>query len=143
MEQNDVMTRIAEIEKQIAVLPAGTISVKQISGKKYSYHRWTENKKRHEKYIPADEADTLREQIELRKTLESELKQLRKRIPTKKVITAPKHDFITNVRLGEFLRTFAAPVIKYKKRECYQRLYDYIWRAAGQGFYYLRTAQNR
>ena len=47
--------RIAELEAQISALPAGSITKKTVSGKVYFYHRWTEDKKRREKYIPEDD----------------------------------------------------------------------------------------
>ena len=46
MEQDKTMTRIAELEHQIAELPAGAVTKKTVNGKEYYYHRWTEEKKR-------------------------------------------------------------------------------------------------
>ena len=48
MDQNEIKARIADLEKQIAALPAGSVTKKMIRGKLYFYHRWTENKKRRE-----------------------------------------------------------------------------------------------
>lgn len=127
MKQNDVLSRIAELEKQIAALPIGSISTKKIKGREYHYHRWTENKKRKEKYLPADEVDILRGQIVQRKTLENELRQLRKKASAVRQAVPPEHKFITNVRVGESLGAFAASVIKYKRRECYQKLYEFVY----------------
>ena len=76
MDQNEIKARIADLEKQIAALPAGSVTKKMIRGKLYFYHRWTENKKRREKYIPAGEEANFRSQIQLRKTLEKERKAL-------------------------------------------------------------------
>ena len=55
MELSEMQTRVAELEQQISALPAGSVTKKTVSGKDYFYHRWTENKKRREKYIPTDE----------------------------------------------------------------------------------------
>ena len=55
MELDKTLTRIAELEHQIAELPAGSVTKKTVNGKDYYYHRWTEEKKRREKYIPAEE----------------------------------------------------------------------------------------
>ena len=55
MELSEMQARAAELEQQISALPAGSVTKKTVSGKDYFYHRWTENKKRREKYIPADE----------------------------------------------------------------------------------------
>ena len=64
MDQNEIKARIADLEKQIAALPAGSVTKKMIRGKLYFYHRWTENKKRREKYIPAGEEANFRSQIQ-------------------------------------------------------------------------------
>ena len=76
MELSEIQAHVAELEQQIAELPAGSVTKKAINGNVYFYHRWTENKKRREKYIPAEEVDSFRKQIERRKALEKELKQL-------------------------------------------------------------------
>ena len=81
MELFELQAKIADLEQQIAELPAGSVTKKTISGNVYFYHRWTENKKRREKYIPAEEVDSFRRQIECRKALEKELKALQKQFP--------------------------------------------------------------
>ena len=60
MDLSEMQTRVAELEQQIATLPAGSVTKKTVNGKEYFYHRWTENKKRREKYIPADELENFR-----------------------------------------------------------------------------------
>ena len=84
MELSEMQARAAELEQQIATLPAGSVTKKTVNGKEYFYHRWTENKKRREKYIPADELENFRAQIEQRKELEQELKELKKQLPKAK-----------------------------------------------------------
>lgn len=127
MEQKELLSRITELERQIAALPVGSISTKKVNGKVYCYHRWTENKKRREKYLPAGEVDVLREQIEQRKALEAQLKELRGKVSAIKPTATQKHEFAASVRVGESLRSFAAPVCKYKKRECFQKLHDFVY----------------
>ena len=129
MEQDKILTRIAELEHQIAELPAGSVTKKTVNGKEYYYHRWTEEKKRREKYIPAEELDSFQQQIEHRKTLEKELKTSKKQLPKAVVPAASSPVFATTVRTGAALRAFSAPVRNYKKRECFQRLHDYIYGA--------------
>ena len=58
MELFELQAKIADLEQQIAELPAGFVTKKTINGNVYFYHRWTENKKRREKYISADELET-------------------------------------------------------------------------------------
>ena len=129
MEQDKILTHIAELEHQIAELPAGSVTKKTVNGKEYYYHRWTEEKKRREKYIPAEELDWFRKQIEQRKALEKELKTLKKQLPNAAVPAASAQVFATTVRTGAALRAFSAPVRNYKKRECFQQLHDYIYGA--------------
>ena len=124
MEQEDIFARITDLEKRIAVLPAGSITKKTIKGREYFYHRWTENKKRREKYIPTDELESFRAQIMERKKLEQELKALQKQLP---IETTVSHEFITTIRSGNELRTFSASVRRYRKRECFQQLNEYIY----------------
>ena len=127
MELSELQAKIADLEQQIAELPAGSVTKKTINGNAYFYHRWTENKKRREKYIPAEEVDSFRKQIERRKALEKELKVLQKQLPKKSVSAVSAHTFATNIRTGEALRTFSASVRKYRKRECFRQLHDYIY----------------
>ena len=125
MELSEMQARAAELEQQISALPAGSDTKKTVSGKDYFYHRWTENKKRREKYIPVDELENFRAQIEGRKELEQELKVLKKHLP--KIKNVDSSDFTTNVRIGEALRFFAAPVCAYRKRECFRQLHDFVY----------------
>lgn len=125
MELSEIQARTAELERQISNLPAGSITKKTVNGKDYFYHRWTEDKKRREKYIPAEELENFRTQIEQRKALERELKTLKKHLPKTK--SADLSDFTTNIRTGEGLRSFAASVSGYHRRECFRQLRDYVY----------------
>ena len=87
MDLSEMQTRVAELEQQISALPAGSVTKKTVNGKEYFYHRWTENKKRREKYIPADELENFRAQIERRKALEQELKALKSSCPRRNLRT--------------------------------------------------------
>lgn len=125
MEQSELQVHMNELAQKIAMLPPGSIVKKTVTGREYYYHRWTENKKRHEKYIPAEALDSFRAQIEQRKELEQELKALKKMLPK----ATPIHiaTFTTNVRIGAALRTFSASVKRYKKRECFQQLHNFLY----------------
>lgn len=125
MELSEIQARAAKLEQQISNLPAGSITKKAVNGKEYFYHRWTENKKRREKYIPMDEVENFRVQIGQRKELEQELKMLRKYLPKTKSVNSAV--FTTNVRAGEELRAFAASVRGYRKRECFMQLHDFVY----------------
>ena len=125
MELSDMQARAEELEQQILNLPAGSITKKTVNGKEYFYHRWTENKKRREKYIAADELENFRTRIERRKALEQELKALKKQLPKTRVEDTSA--FTTNIRIGGALRFFAASVRGYRKRECFWQLHDFVY----------------
>lgn len=125
MELSEIQARTAELEKQISNLPAGSITKKTVNGKEYYYHRWTEEKKRHEKYIPFEELENFRAQIEHRKALEHQLKTLKRRLPKTK--SRDTSDFITNIRTGQELHSFADSVRVYRKRECFWQLHNYVY----------------
>ena len=127
MEPSELQNRLTELKRQIELLPAGSITKKTINGRVYFYHRWTEEKKRREKYLPAEEVDSFREKIEHRKALEKELKALQKQLLVQAGPAAPAYSFTTSIRTGEALRAFSASVRRYRRRECFRQLHDYIY----------------
>lgn len=129
MSQSEIQARIIELDQQIAKLPLGSITKKIVNGRVYFYHRWTQNKKRKEKYIPLTEVETFRAQIERRKALEQERDQLKKQLPKSSVKSqkTAELNFSVNVRIGDSLRAFSEPVRKLRKRECYQRIHDFVY----------------
>lgn len=127
MEHTVLLKRMDELEREIALLPRGSVAVKKIKDKEYFYHRINENRKRRETYVDFDKVDELRAQIVKRKVLEKELKELKRQLPK---TTKPKKaelSFSTYVRVGEQLDSMAATVAKYKKRDCYASLHDYVF----------------
>lgn len=127
MTDMDILERIHKLEREIALLPPGSIAVKKIKGKDYYYHRVTRDQKRSETYIASNKVSELRSQIEKRKRLEAELKKLKSLVPERGRGEGDSHSFHTYVRLGPQLERFAAPVKKYKRRECYSVLHDFIF----------------
>lgn len=123
MDNEKIIERIAEIEREIAVLPAGGVSKKNVHGKVYYYHRITQNGKRMEKYVKAEDVDELKSNIEKRKKLEKELKKLKQCMPKEKNL-----DFKTKVIVGNRLKSLVSITRNYKKRECIQMLRDYIFK---------------
>lgn len=123
MNHEEIIARIAEIEREIAVLPAGGVSKKNVHGNIYYYHRITQNGKRIENYVKADEVDELISNIEKRKKLEKELKKLKQCMPREKNL-----DFKTKVLVGDRLKSLVSVIRNYKKRECIQSLRDYIFK---------------
>ena len=127
MADQSIQEKIMALEGQIALLPKGSVGKKTVNGKEYFYLRWTENRKRKEKYVPADEIEALKSKLENRKALEKELKALRRQVPTAVTPLPSAYTFLTNVRTGSALRSFAAPVKGFKKRDCFQPLREYLY----------------
>lgn len=129
MDQLKITERIAELEREIASLPPGSVSVKKVKNKEYYYHRFTRNGNRSEIYIDFDKVDELRSQIDKRKTLESELKALKHSIPAPKKARKMKdsYEFKTYVRMDEQLVDWAEQAKGYKKRKCYDTLRDFVF----------------
>ena len=72
-----VIERINEINKEIAKLPKGYISVKKIGGNIYHYHQWNVDGKKVSKYLNQEELLKLNALLKQRQQLEQELKSLK------------------------------------------------------------------
>ena len=77
MDASDRINIISELTDEIEKLPKGYISTKNISGKIYYYHQWSENGNKQSKYVRDDEIKHLSELIERRRQLREELRSLR------------------------------------------------------------------
>lgn len=117
--------KIRLIENALSSLPKGYISVKVINGKAFSYLQWTENGKKKSKYLSQEEAEDVKKEIEERKTLEAELKKLKSLNSDNSKEDASL--YINNVRTGNSLVKFAEGARKFKKRECYGIIDNYIF----------------
>lgn len=128
---NDSENRIYALEREIASLPAGSITTKKVGSGVYYYHRVTVNGKRKETYIDAEKAMEMKTQIEKRKALEKELKGLKASLPKPARKNAPKKNetepFHTYVRIGDSLKRYAEQVKRYKKRDCFAKLKNYLY----------------
>ena len=127
----NIYNQIAEIEREIAVLPEGSITKKKIRGKDYYYHRITRDGKRIENYVSFEQVPDLKEKIEKRKALEKKLRELKRMLPKEEKgsdrIAEKEPEFKTNVRTGRQLESQIAITRRYKKRECIRVLRDYIF----------------
>ena len=120
MTKEEYYKIIAEME----TLPTGNITYKKINGREYAYYQWRENGKQHTRRTKGEEFEQLSSQIERRK----ELQKLIKNVELSKVDLEKKDaQFRCTTRIGDALERFVQPVIKWRKRECYQQLYDYIY----------------
>lgn len=129
MEQVEIIGRISELERAIAALPPGSVAAKKVKGRTYYYHRYTADGKRIEQYIDYNGVDELRAQIEKRKALEAELKQLKMSMPKSRPAAGKKtaRSFHTYVRIGEQLQNWALPAKGFRHRECYEKLREYAF----------------
>ena len=72
------LIEVSEIEKVIASLPRGYISVKTISGHQYYYRQWREGARIISTYVPESYLNVVKQKIEIRKQNEELLKILKK-----------------------------------------------------------------
>lgn len=122
MDQKEVSL----IEEQIKSLPKGSITIKRINGKEYEYWQFSDKGKQVTKRVKGEMLEALRRQIEERKRLEQLLKNDLTGVPSE-VIDDPDDHFNGIVRTGDELLRFAEPVSRYKKREIFTQLREYIY----------------
>ena len=131
MKNKSIYDKIAETEREIALLPPGSITKKKIKDKEYFYHRINQGGKRTESYVSFDMVPKLGEEIGKRKELEKKLKELKNMIPKEERDRergkADDLDLRTSVRTGDQLRSLIETADKYKRRECISVLRDYVF----------------
>ena len=128
MDTNNLRIQLAALDEQISSLPRGSISTKKVNGHTYFYHRWYEDRVKKEMFVPEEDLKQLREQIEHRKELEAQRKELRKQLPKEsRKQREDETDYITVVRRGSSLRALTESVESFRKRECYTQLHDYVF----------------
>ena len=83
-----IVEEYAQVSKNIANLPCGYISVKQISGHTYCYRQWREGKKIISQYVPDALLSSVKRKIAVRKENEALLKDIKKDLKkaTRKVV---------------------------------------------------------
>jgi len=125
--------RIQELEALIAKLPQGSITYKPINGKKQPYLQWTERGKTKSKYIKIAEREAVIAQVNLRRSLQEELKALKAETPSF-THKAAGVSFETNVVTGSDLYAMTEGIRDWEKRDCFEQLQKYI-----NGFGYDRV----
>ena len=69
------MSSLSELIKEKNTLPSGNIYAKTISGKKYFYHQYFKDGKRHTRKVPEEELSTLLQKITTRIEIEGKIKE--------------------------------------------------------------------
>lgn len=137
--------RIIEINNELALLPAGNLTYKNIKGKAQPYLQWNENGKTITKYVKIGEREAVLKKIERKKALLDELKELETSMvadeesPYGKGIADSRdtyirfindvnrgYEFATNVVLGSNLDSMVEKVSQFEKRDCFGKLKKYI-----------------
>ena len=77
MDRNEALNRIAELTGRLAGLPKGYISQKNVNGKVYFYHQWSENGAKQSRYLRDEDVKPLSDRIEERKRLQNEIQTLK------------------------------------------------------------------
>ena len=149
MRRSDTERRIRAIESRLMELPQGTLIYKTINGKKQPYLQWTETGRSKSRYIKISERDEVLEQIELKNTLSSELKKLKKELSKDEMpqgygcdpaygslsaaerialdsYNAGEALFSTRVIRGDELKKQVESVKSLDKRDCYAGLRNFL-----------------
>ena len=112
---------ITELSEKIAALPKGCVVVKKIGGKPYCYQQYKENGRTVSRYISDERAETMRKEIEERRTLEKKMKELRKDSPV-----VPPPEFSLSAIFGPALLDIARTASLLEKRDCFPVIRNYI-----------------
>lgn len=65
----------AALEREVALLPKGSIREREISGHTYCYLQWRDGKHVRSRYVKCDELDELKRRLELRRSHVEALKE--------------------------------------------------------------------
>ena len=106
----------------------GGITYKTINGKRYAYYQWTENGKQRSRRVKDEEFAELAAKIAAERAQKESLRGvLQGRVAEPAAAYSAAPNFRTDVKIGAQLPRFFASVMKWKKRECFATLHDYIY----------------
>ena len=106
----------------------GGITYKTINGKRYAYYQWTENGKQRSRRVKDEEFAELAAKIAAERAQKEYLRgALQGMVAEPAVAYSAVPNFKTDVKIGAQLPRFFASVMKWKKRECFATLHDYIY----------------
>lgn len=106
----------------------GGITYKTIHGKRYAYYQWTENGKQRSRRVKDEEFAELAAKIAAERAQKESLRGVLQGMVAEPVAAySATPNFKTDVKIGAQLPRFFASVMKWKKRECFAALHDYIY----------------
>ena len=113
----------------------GGITYKTINGKRYAYYQWMEDGKQRSRRVKDEELPSLLAEIEQKKAQKAAAATLANAMFLREgsaVYDAASlgygmRNFKTEVKVGAALTNFAANVLQWKKRDGFERLYNYIY----------------
>ena len=75
-EKERIDRMLAKYQEELEMLPKGTISEKKVKQSTYFYLKYGEGKRVISKYIPQKDVETVREQVEKRRHIETMIRSL-------------------------------------------------------------------
>ncbi len=106
----------------------GGITYKTINGKRYAYYQWTENGKQRSRRVKDEEFAELAAKIAAERAQKDSLRGvLQGMVAEPAAVYSAAPNFKTDVKIGAQLPRFFASVMKWKKRECFATLHNYIY----------------
>lgn len=124
----NIFEKVEKLQSEIAKLPIGYISHKNINGTIKQYHQWTEDGKKKSKYVDDETAAVLSEKIDKRRKLQQELRIAKALLPKKmKAQKDASNEYHTEVLTGNSLKLFAKRTSKYNSRPLLQKVIDYLF----------------
>ena len=102
----------------------GGITYKTINGKRYAYYQWTENGKQRSRRVKDEEFAELAARIAAEKAQKASSQFM---VAEASVAYSAAPQFKTDIKMGALLVNFCKSVAKWKKRESFMALHDYIY----------------
>lgn len=125
---DEIIKVIEELENKINELPKGYISKKKIYGRVRSYLQWQEDHKKKSKYISDIDVPKLIKEINSRRVLQAKVKELKANLPLIIFKNDNKYKLKTNIRIGNSLNNFISIAKKYKRRDCFEIINNYLYK---------------
>ena len=113
---------ISRMQRELATIPKGCISHKQINGKVYCYRQWAEDGKTRSEYLSPDEAERFKGQIARRRELKRQLSRFAKESETQ--ADAPVSTM--EIKSGVALANWAREAATWERRDKFKNIMKYL-----------------